>query len=663
MEDRPGVIDASDVSDAHARPPVSQALVLDDANDSEGPPELALSDDELDPYDCVASLNDEMMWARHNHHRARNRWIGAAARDAAPGVRGSATSATPRLRHAHSTMTYSTAFSGVDTPTVSLNIIHHELDCDPHRPLDHPRNLAAIEFNQHAADELILIPNPPECVFNDVSDFASDEIKQVVGKLDDGAEYEISWSDLKAMIYQPGAVGLTAWCSRHRRMCRYKRGSCHVAGTPCTDWSPQGKCRGLAGRTSGFFQIWCVMRLLLKELVLILENVSALPVAVYEECLRLWTCDTAVLHNETFGIACNRKRRYSVLTLDGNQGATLTRPLTEIGELFDRKRSPMHTWRSYFCERDDGPLRNDVLWAYNRPTHPAKHNAPKRDQSLTRQIWWDALLPMEQDRHEDYHRLYSPEGKCLSLGQDPCFAGALSTETALHTIIRQMHLVWADEFGRFATSRELLQAQGFPVHNATLVAAQSRRATNFKDAVALCSFNKKRLVAGLPSRNRVAMTHQCGNAMCVQVVGSVLMWCSLYVEFGLLTNDDLLSLSQPAPVPLVQVRPSMLRTWLAVLHGKAKTTTQEKESHTTDNSEFVHATHASIMPLCNNVVSATPTKSGVSSGTASSMSSSVKTSSASPADTSRAEIDSSCFHRGRSFRSDALRQWRAAKHL
>ena len=300
MEDRPGVIDASDVSDAHARPPVSQALVLDDANDSEGPPELALSDDELDPYDCVASLNDEMMWARHNHHRARNRWIGAAARDAAPGVRGSATSATPRLRHAHSTMTYSTAFSGVDTPTVSLNIIHHELDCDPHRPLDHPRNLAAIEFNQHAADELILIPNPPECVFNDVSDFASDEIKQVVGKLDDGAEYEISWSDLKAMIYQPGAVGLTAWCSRHRRMCRYKRGSCHVAGTPCTDWSPQGKCRGLAGRTSGFFLIWCVMRLLLKELVLILENVSALPVAVYEECLRLWTCDTAVLHNETF---------------------------------------------------------------------------------------------------------------------------------------------------------------------------------------------------------------------------------------------------------------------------------------------------------------------------------------------------------------------------
>ena len=102
----------------------------------------------------------------------------------------------------------------------------------------------------------------------------------------------------------------------------------------------------------------------------------------------------------------------------------------------------------------------------------------------------------------------------------------MSTEDTLHTIIRNAHVLWAESFGRWFTSREALLAQGFPVTNDALSWSQ-QSAPEIKP---LCSFNISRLQSNFASRSRVAMMHQAGNAMNVNVVGSVLLFAMIQVK-------------------------------------------------------------------------------------------------------------------------------------
>ena len=106
----------------------------------------------------------------------------------------------------------------------------------------------------------------------------------------------------------------------------------------------------------------------------------------------------------------------------------------------------------------------------------------------------------------------------VQLNQDPSFSRVMPTCEVLHTIIRNAHIVWAESFQRWMTSREALLAQGFPVTNDALSWSQQ----GAPETVPLCSFNKSRLQANYYSRSRGAMMHQAGNAMNVNVVGSVL---------------------------------------------------------------------------------------------------------------------------------------------
>ena len=71
--------------------------------------------------------------------------------------------------------------------------------------------------------------------------------------------------------------------------------------------------------------------------------------------------------------------------------------------------------------------------------------------------------------------------------------------------------MWATEYGRWMTAREMLLGMLFPVTNAALQAAQPRATT----PVPLCSFNQSRVKLGLAPRDRTAMAHQTGNSVCV----------------------------------------------------------------------------------------------------------------------------------------------------
>ena len=86
--------------------------------------------------------------------------------------------------------------------------------------------------------------------------------------------------------------------------------------------------------------------------------------------------------------------------------------------------------------------------------------------------------------------------------------------------------MWATEYGRWMTAREMLLGMLFPVTNAALQAAQPRATT----PVPLCSFNQSRVKLGLAPRDRTAMAHQTGNSVCVAAMGSVLQWAFIHLD-------------------------------------------------------------------------------------------------------------------------------------
>ena len=70
------------------------------------------------------------------------------------------------LHNVLSTLSYTTGFSGVDSPTVALNMIG--LDVGAHSKTQgvvHPQNLCAVERNTDCRAELSICPNGPRCIF------------------------------------------------------------------------------------------------------------------------------------------------------------------------------------------------------------------------------------------------------------------------------------------------------------------------------------------------------------------------------------------------------------------------------------------------------------------------------------------------------------------
>ena len=87
--------------------------------------------------------------------------------------------------------------------------------------------------------------------------------------------------------------------------------------------------------------------------------------------------------------------------------------------------------------------------------------------------------------------------------------------------------MWSTDHGRWLSVREMLLAQGFPTFDTALAAVQPHCPNNLSQ---VSSFNVSRIQRGMSSRNRVAVSHQCGNTMQVDVVGTVLFWVSLFVR-------------------------------------------------------------------------------------------------------------------------------------
>ena len=167
------------------------------------------------------------------------------------------------------------------------------------------------------------------------------------------------------MIKEGGAMQHMAWCYRHEAMCRHPVAKIHVAGTPCTDWSPFGSRSGVTGPSLCYFMSWVGMRRAFQEPIIIHEIVEDFAIPMLEAMLGdIYNLATIVTDCSLMGWAVHRRRRYTILS-----HKTKTTGETRSLEAYFKSlpRDSNSTFEEYLlatpCE-----LEAALAWARGRPT-------------------------------------------------------------------------------------------------------------------------------------------------------------------------------------------------------------------------------------------------------------------------------------------------------
>ena len=107
------------------------------------------------------------------------------------------------------------------------------------------------------------------------------------------------------------------------------------------------------------------MRIILKETMLLIENVVTWPLEIVMSVLRpYYDVSDAICDNESFAAMCvNRTRKYMVLTL--RMVVRLSRPLVDMTTEWARKRADSFKWSSLFVATEN-EVRSEVIWSRSR---------------------------------------------------------------------------------------------------------------------------------------------------------------------------------------------------------------------------------------------------------------------------------------------------------
>ena len=436
--------------------------------------------------------------------------------------------------HSRLTISVSTAFSGICAPSTALHMLFAPLSHFCHSSVNITYKFA-IEWSGACQDELRCLPTPPRCIHSNILAFCTDETHRIIDNAekeagDDGVHLDI-WE--ATFIHRPNAVTLDTECTNHNCSCSLSSSWLHVAGIPCTDYSSIGKGKGLAGITAKFLFTWIALMLRLRPFVLVLENVTDFPYEIIAKFLWMYKYEELVLSNEFFGFAVARTRKYCLFTLV--QACRLEFPLSFLPDLLGRTRSPAFTWnQSFMAEQAEQVAEARAL--RRRKGSIAHGRVVDIDDP---NMFEESLSQCETKHLASFRALHPHHDSVFTLSQNAQHRDMSSGKDVLQTITASAAMLWNDRLGRWATSRECLGMQGFPVYD--------QMVTAFFDGHPLwpvSSFNVARARCGLGPRVRGSMMHQAGNSMHTAVVGSVLLWALAFIT----TTDT--SIAVPVPRPM-----------------------------------------------------------------------------------------------------------------
>jgi hypothetical protein len=172
--------------------------------------------------------------------------------------------------------------------------------------------LYTIEHDMKCIEEILALPEPPDHIFGDLSDFVPTELRKPFG-LDGGDEAPPG--ELRRMI--ASCTPLTkAWCYKHGNVCNMETSDAHRAGTSCKDHSNAGLRLHEYGPQAKFFWIWIALRKLLRDKMISHENVTSFGVALlHEELGSIYIIIRVVIDAVDLGWATERTRQCVTMLL------------------------------------------------------------------------------------------------------------------------------------------------------------------------------------------------------------------------------------------------------------------------------------------------------------------------------------------------------------
>ena len=264
----------------------------------------------------------------------------------------------------------STAFSGIDTPGVALELLSLAIATELNlQAQDRPmiKNVYGIEW--FSKSQLVLQESPcgPKHLFADMNAFWSDTMLEKMATLQEkgcladvmvelmktvkaetlvrshahclicGKECEDLWHALSSPWIECFTLVLHGSCEVvmccvvslfhwfHLRVAcvlaepqpqclQAEPADVRVAGTPCVDFSSRGTMKGLLGDTAAFLFAWIAQRRQLQEPFVVQENVVAFATeSIHDTLGDLYHVDQAVLDPFEFGWPIARRCKYTVL--------------------------------------------------------------------------------------------------------------------------------------------------------------------------------------------------------------------------------------------------------------------------------------------------------------------------------------------------------------
>ena len=173
-----------------------------------------------------------------------------------------------QLRNRFGKFTFSTAFSGIDTPNVALLLLceamdeldHHEQDRQD--PAAFPKNVWACEISNACRSELLGSVNPPKCIFGNVQDFWQDVIRSKISNI---RENHLVERVLLPLVKSGEAARANAYCHVCETVHDADEADLHVAGTTCTAFSRKGNHEMLDDITALDLFAWVAQRRRIQE--------------------------------------------------------------------------------------------------------------------------------------------------------------------------------------------------------------------------------------------------------------------------------------------------------------------------------------------------------------------------------------------------------------
>ena len=342
-------------------------------------------------------------------------------------------------------MTFSTAFSGIDTPNIALLMICSAggILGDGDVPFEPPKNVWACECLQASRRELMNGVNPPQHIFGNVQDFWQHVLRtKINGILEAHLIEKVLWP----LILSGEATQSKAWCHTCQKTHDAVETDAHIAGTTCTAHSKKGNQNGLEDITVCDLMAWLAERRRIQEKLIIQENVEDFPSQKFIEWLGdLYDVQVTILDPADLGWGIRRRRKYHILRHKIKLGL-MSCPLhifcsmfITIEEKFLLADIGLPLWDMYFVATPE-ELQDELDWASSRDSVVTGTHLSWKD--MTPGGSFEVALNKTENINLQKYREAFPN-QVYQLNQNFDVQATRSSDQFLPTVIKNAGILWS----------------------------------------------------------------------------------------------------------------------------------------------------------------------------------------------------------------------------